>query len=133
MVELRNKKTTGATGTIEKRKYNKRRRSKSLEIERLDEANEAVINQETVSNERPDNDSELNSSIGSQSKRSRASYEILKSFETKADVDAFIRVQNNFNLIITHNEPVNCSLCKQNDHSMTQIYKKFKCRSCDLK
>lgn len=49
MVELRNKKTTGATGTTEKN--NKRRRSKSLEIERLDEATEAVINQETVNNE----------------------------------------------------------------------------------
>ena len=68
-------------------------------------------------------------------KRTRASYELVTSFETLADVDAFIRLNTSFNLKITHNEPVPCSFCKSkvNDHLMEQIYKKCKCGSCDLK
>jgi hypothetical protein len=59
-------------------------------------------------------------------------------FENQADVDTYIRMNNQCDCIITHNNPVKCSFrgCHHtNKHQMKSIYRKCKCKQpdCSLK
>lgn len=69
-------------------------------------------------------------------KRMRASYIKIQSFNSRSELDYYIRTNNEFAVKITHNEQVKCTLCEYNDddHKMVQMYLKCSCSlKCDLK
>ena len=66
-------------------------------------------------------------------KRKRATYTKLQTFKSRNEMDLFIRKNNEFNVNITHNDQVKCTICDDIDHNMQQIYFKCCCKKCDLK
>ncbi len=68
-------------------------------------------------------------------KRTRAQYSKVQTFQSRKEMDFFIRTMNEFNLNITHNDQTRCTICDDDcdDHNMQQIYLKCACKKCNLK
>ncbi len=85
-----------------------------------------------ASSQIPKNDSQF---VKLKSMTKRKHYVKIKEFDSAIDVDDFLRSENQYPLIITHNTKVNCTLCENHDcHKMTQMYRKCQCKKedCDL-
>ena len=86
------------------------------------------------------NHSELESDHSSEQndkpKRKRAVYQEICSFSDKIEIDSHIRTNFEYNMNITHNELVNCTITNCTElieHKMRQIYRICSCNNCDLK
>ena len=163
MVELRNR-PVDSQPTTKKRKYTKRKRSSiiteietetiELETETIETATIATetadletetteletetIETATIATETAELETETaeleTETVEPKPKRCRSKYEKIETFTTEADVDSYIRLNNNHPLIVRNNDPVNCSVCHNlSGHSMKQIYKICSCKQCNLK
>ncbi len=92
-----------------------------------------------VQDDSGDSDDETEEAQNHQSKkkRARASYFLLKKFQTYEALDTYIRTNNTHPVKRTHNDPYPCSLCNDHHHKMKKIYLKCNCGDnndeCDLK
>ena len=57
----------------------------------------------------------------------------VKIFASLIDLDCYVRESNEFSIITTHSNNVNCTQCTMNDkeHKMSVIYRKCKCNKID--
>ena len=66
----------------------------------------------------------------------RKKYFEVKIFDTIIDLDCFVREQNEFSIVTTHSNNVNCTQCSSSDkeHKMSVMYRKCKCNKheCSL-
>ena len=133
MVELRNR-PVDSQPTTKKRKYTKRKRSSiitEIETETIELETE-TIETATIATETADLETETTEletetietatiatetaeleteTVEPKPKRCRSKYEKIETFTTEADVDSYIRLNNNHPLIVRNNDPVNCSVC----------------------
>lgn len=132
MVELRNR-PVDSQPTTKKRKYTKRKRSSIITEIETETIETATIATETADLETETTELETET-VEPKPKRCRSKYEKIETFTTEADVDSYIRLNNNHPLIVRNNDPVNCSVCHNlSGHSMKQIYKICSCKQCNLK
>jgi len=71
-------------------------------------------------------------------KRKRCVYELVEEFNSYENVDAYLRLHNQYSIYTTNNNPVNCtfSQCRNVEkHTMKQMYMHCSCKKneCDLK
>ncbi len=71
-------------------------------------------------------------------KRKRCVYELVEEFNSYENVDAYLRLHNQYSIYTTNNNPVNCTFrqCRNVEkHTMKQMYMHCSCKKneCDLK
>jgi hypothetical protein len=100
--------------------------------------NEKSIDEEdeTINPENLLSSTKMPSPQAKKSVRIRKKFSEVKIFASLLNLDCFVRESNEFSIVITHSNNVNCTQCTTNDkeHKMSVIYRKCKCnkKECSL-
>ncbi len=100
--------------------------------------NEKSIDEEdeTINPENLLSSTKMPSPQAKKSVRIRKKFSEVKIFSSLLDLDCFVRESNEFSIVTTHSNNVNCTQCTTNDkeHKMSVIYRKCKCnkKECSL-